>query len=72
MYKRQAEKIYKTSVIEDIQKGKGHIVAAHLKETVPGKYREIPFGTGHTEFVEDIRCLKDMEMCIRDSSMCVW
>ncbi len=51
---------YKTIVI-DIQKGKGHIVAAHLKgNKVPGKYREIPFGTGHTELVEDIRCLKDM------------
>lgn len=59
-----AEKIYRTSVIDDIQKGKGHIVAAHLKETVPGKYREIPFGTGHTEFVEDIRCLKDMGVCM--------
>ena len=59
-----AEKIYGVSVIDDIQKGKGHIVAAHLKETVPGKYREIPFGSGHTEFVQDIRCLKDMGVCM--------
>lgn len=26
------------------------MVALHLKETVPGKYREIPFGTGHVDF----------------------
>ena len=25
-------------------------MAVHLKETVPGKYREIPFGTGHVDF----------------------
>jgi L-ribulose-5-phosphate 3-epimerase len=22
----------------------------HLKETVPGKFREIPYGTGHVDF----------------------
>lgn len=55
-----ASKIYGKPVVEDILTGKGHIVAAHLKETVVGKYREIPFGTGHTEFVEDIKCLKEL------------
>ena len=35
---------------EDIELGKGHIVAAHLKETIPGHYREIPFGTGQIDF----------------------
>ena len=34
----------------DLETGRGHIVAVHLKETVPGKYREIPFGTGHVDF----------------------
>ncbi|MGY3724715.1 L-ribulose-5-phosphate 3-epimerase [Granulicatella balaenopterae] len=38
------------NVYEDILIGKGHIVAAHLKETIPGHYREIPFGTGHIDF----------------------
>lgn len=42
--------IYNTSVLEDIKNGKTHIVALHLKETVPGKYREIAFGTGHVDF----------------------
>lgn len=37
-------------VIADIISGKGHIAAAHLKETVPGKFREIPYGTGQVDF----------------------
>lgn len=41
---------YGTDVKEDILSGAGHIVAFHLKETVPGKFREIPFGTGHVDF----------------------
>lgn len=45
-----ASLLYGNSVYEDIRLGQGHIFAAHLKETVPGKYREIPFGTGHTDF----------------------
>ena len=57
---KNASLLYGTSVNEDLKKGKGHLFAAHLKETVPGKYREIPFGTGHTEFKENIRCLYEM------------
>mgnify|MGYP000220064753 CR=1 FL=1 len=53
---KNASLLYGTSVNDDLKKGKGHLFAAHLKETVPGKYREIPFGTGHTEFKENIRC----------------
>lgn len=45
-----AAKTYKTDVLEDLYVGKGHLVAMHLKETVPGKFREIPFGTGHVDF----------------------
>lgn len=37
-------------VVGDIKTGKGHIAAAHLKETVPGKFREIPYGTGQVDF----------------------
>ena len=55
---KNASLLYGKNVNEDIQTGKGHIVAAHLKETIPGHYREIPFGSGHTEFVENIRELK--------------
>ena len=45
-----AKLIYGGTVAEDLQTGKGHLIAMHLKETVPGKYREIPFGTGHVDF----------------------
>ena len=50
-----AAKLYNTDVLEDLRSGKGHIVAVHLKETVPGKYREIPYGTGHVDFESVIR-----------------
>lgn len=47
---KNASVIYGTDLYEDFLLGKGHIVALHLKETVPGKFREIPFGTGHVDF----------------------
>lgn len=45
-----AAESYKMDVLEDLFLGKGHIVAMHLKETETGKFREIPFGTGHVDF----------------------
>ena len=45
-----AKLIYGGTLAEDFETGRGHLVAVHLKETVPGKYREIPFGTGHVDF----------------------
>lgn len=45
-----AAKTYENDVLEDLELGRGHLVAMHLKETVPGKFREIPFGTGHVDF----------------------
>jgi L-ribulose-5-phosphate 3-epimerase len=41
---------YGTSVLDDLETGRNHIFALHLKETVPGKFREIPFFTGHVDF----------------------
>jgi L-ribulose-5-phosphate 3-epimerase len=41
-------------VSDDLLAGKGHIAALHLKETVPGKFREIAYGTGHVNFQEAI------------------
>jgi L-ribulose-5-phosphate 3-epimerase len=43
------------SPLDDLRTGRGRIAAVHLKETVPGKYREIPFGTGHVDFEGCIR-----------------
>lgn len=51
---------YGTSVSDDLQTGLGHLAAVHLKETVPGKFREIPFGTGHTDFESLIRQSLDL------------
>lgn len=39
----------------DLEAGKGKIAAVHLKEALPGKYREIPYGTGCVPFEELIR-----------------
>ncbi len=52
--------IYGDDVAEDLLSGEGHIVAVHLKETVPGKYREIPYGTGHVDFDKVIKTSWDI------------
>lgn len=54
---------YKTDVLDDFEFGKGHIAAVHLKETVPGKFREIPFGTGHVDFKSVIN--KSLDLGVR-------
>ena len=38
------------NVLDDMYAGRGHIVALHLKEKVPGVFREVPFLTGHVDF----------------------
>lgn len=45
---------------DDLEKGRGHIAAMHLKETLPGIFREIPFGTGHVDFKDGIQRVRDM------------
>lgn len=51
---------YGTSVFDDLETGRGHIFALHLKETVPGKFREIPFCTGHVDFEGVVKKAWDM------------
>lgn len=58
-----AARIYKNDELEDLELGRGNIVAMHLKETMPGKFREIPFGTGHVDFENGIR--KAWELGVR-------
>lgn len=41
---------YGIDLIVDLKMGSGKIYAAHLKETQPGIYRNMKFGTGHTEY----------------------
>ncbi|MGL5435834.1 MAG: L-ribulose-5-phosphate 3-epimerase [Lachnospiraceae bacterium] len=50
-----AAKTYGTDVYADLRLGKGHLVAMHLKETIPGHFREIPFGEGHVDFEQSIK-----------------
>jgi L-ribulose-5-phosphate 3-epimerase len=57
-----ASKIYGHTVNEDLKKGKGHIFATHLKETIPGHYREIPFGEGHTDYITQLQLLKNLNV----------
>jgi len=46
--------LYGHSVTEDLQAGCGHIAALHLKETAPGKYRDLAPGSGHVDFQEGV------------------
>ena len=55
-----ASLIYGHTVIADLGTGKGHLMAMHLKETVPGKYREIPFGQGHVDFTAAVKTAWEM------------
>jgi len=41
---------YGTDVLKDLETGAGHIVALHLKESLPGRYREVRYGEGHVDF----------------------
>jgi len=44
-------------VSSDLLKGRGNIVAAHLKETIPDVYRDMRFGDGRVDFVESLSVL---------------
>ena len=47
--------IHGEDVLHDLRFGRGALIAMHLKETVPGKYREVEFGDGHVDFEPAIR-----------------
>lgn len=54
---------YGTNVLDDLDTGKGKLAAMHLKETIPGKFREIPYGKGHVNFEAGIQ--KAWELGVR-------
>lgn len=55
---KNAAVLYGTDVVDDLRSGRGHIYAAHLKETRPGVYRDMAFGSGgHTEYS---RCIEQL------------
>lgn len=41
---------YGTDVLKDLQSCNGHITSMHLKETVPGKFRDMMYGEGQVDF----------------------
>lgn len=41
---------YQSDVLEDMELGRGNLTSLHLKETLPGRFREVPYGTGHVDF----------------------
>lgn len=55
-----ASKIYKNSIMYDLESGQGAIFACHLKDTVPGKYRDMKFGNGSVDFEKVIKEVWDL------------
>ena len=57
---KNAAVLYGHDVSEDLAQGRDKIFAVHLKETLPGVYRDMNFGTGgHTEYVPCIKTALD-------------
>lgn len=54
-----ASLLYGHNLYKDIEKGRGHILAVHLKETIPGKYRDMDFGEGAVDFEKGIQTFWD-------------
>lgn len=52
--------LYNGDVCEDLALGKSRIFAAHLKETLPGVYRNLSFGEGHTDYISAAKTLYEM------------
>lgn len=48
------------NVTEDMQTGKGHIVAAHLKETKEGIFRDLHYGEGRVDFSASVQKLLEL------------
>lgn len=47
-----ASKLYGHDLYLDIESGRGRILAMHLKDTLPGIYRDLDFGDGHVDFAK--------------------
>ena len=48
-------------VEKDFLSGTGHIMAIHLKDTRPGKVRDVPYGEGTVDFVSFFRLIRNMD-----------
>lgn len=61
---------YQKEVTDDMETGRGHLVAIHLKETKPGIFREVVIGTGHVDFPKVIK--KGWELGVRRYTIEMW
>lgn len=55
-----AAQLEQHDMFEDLRHGKGYITSLHLKESLPQRFREIPFGEGHVPFERCIKTAWDM------------
>ena len=44
----------------DLESGRGHLAAFHLKDTLPGDYRFVRYGEGHADFARSAAKVKDL------------
>lgn len=51
---------YRSDVLADLESGRGHIVAAHIKETRPDIFREVDYGQGHVDFASLISKTREL------------
>jgi L-ribulose-5-phosphate 3-epimerase len=42
-------------IYRDLESGRSHICSVHLKETLPGRFREIPYGEGQVDFEKAVQ-----------------
>lgn len=47
-------------IATDLEAGKGHMVAVHVKNTRPGVFKNVPFGEGTVDFVKAFKKLHTM------------
>ena len=47
-------------VVAELERGRGHLVGIHVKDTRPGEPRRVPFGQGIVPFVDAFRKLAEM------------
>ncbi len=51
---------HRLDVRAELELARGHIVAVHVKDTVPGEPRRVPFGQGTVPFVDAFKKLAEM------------
>lgn len=42
-------------IYRDLECGRSHICSVHLKETLPGRFREVPYGEGQVDFEKAVQ-----------------